>query len=240
MGSAGWRDSVWPMDGVTRPLPVPPAVAAPLHVMSGLWSGCGGARCMWPDLCDPQEPGSALRPCGWEAGALVGVGIRVAGWWPRRKRAKADMDSARHSGTPRWRRSGRWRWGRGGTCRDRARPVILVDQPASAGCEGEEPGQHGHTRGCPSSASVRAAGAHRPPGEGLGAVPEPSSAQFSPAQPAGAGGAEGPPVRTLQPRACCRLSGSLRALPGSFTGSCETVADEPMARPREGHHQGER
>lgn len=52
-----------PQLGVTHPLPVPPVAAACLHVMSGLWSGCGGTRCVWPGLWDPQEPGPGLRPC---------------------------------------------------------------------------------------------------------------------------------------------------------------------------------
>lgn len=99
MGWEGLHDCVWPTDGVTRPLPVPPVVAARLHVMSGLWSGCGGARCMWPGLCDPQEPGSGLRPCGFKAGAPVEVMAPCDRLGTRCKEAEAEVDTARGSGT---------------------------------------------------------------------------------------------------------------------------------------------
>lgn len=92
MGWEGLHDCVWPTDGVTCPLPVPPVAAARLHVMSGLWSGCGGTRCMWPGLCDPREPDSGLRPRGCEAGVLRRSWLHVAVWGPRGEEAKAEVD----------------------------------------------------------------------------------------------------------------------------------------------------
>jgi hypothetical protein len=46
--------------------------AACLHVMSSLWSGCGGDRCVWPGLCDPMGHGGTKTPHGWPQGWAEG------------------------------------------------------------------------------------------------------------------------------------------------------------------------
>lgn len=82
--------------------------------MSGLWSGCGGARCVWPGLWDP--PGAWPWPetmwvqgwaPWWGHGSLwlpVGLGAKV-----REAEAKAVGDL----GSLGWRRSQRQRWSEG-------------------------------------------------------------------------------------------------------------------------------
>lgn len=40
-------------------------VAARLHVTSGLWSGCGGGRCVWLGLCDPTGHGGTRALQDW-------------------------------------------------------------------------------------------------------------------------------------------------------------------------------
>lgn len=74
--------------------------------------------------------------------------------------------------------------GQGWGLEGQACPVTPVHQPASGCVRVRSPARMATVRGCPSSAGVRVAGAHRPAGEALGAVPDRG---WSPG-----GGAEGP------------------------------------------------
>lgn len=101
----GWRGGpaclyVWPTDGVTRPLPAPADTAVRLHVMSGLWSGCGGARCVWPGLCDPTGHGASrlhMAPQG-RVGATIQGNRNRHGWRlrdPETEMARGDTGPER-------------------------------------------------------------------------------------------------------------------------------------------------